>query len=140
MLKLSAIQVGDRLPERSHRPDTVQLFMYNAAIWNPHRIHYDLPYTTEVEGHPGIVIDGPLQGDWLTQLVLEWLGDAGELVRFRYSNRRASYVGETLRATGQVTAVDHAAGTVALELGILNEGNECVTPGEALARFPADRS
>ncbi len=140
MSKLSAIQVGDRLPERSHRPDTVQLFMYNAAIWNPHRIHYDLPYTTEVEGHPGIVIDGPLQGDWLTQLVLEWLGDDGELVRFGYSNRRASYVGETLRATGQVTDVDQATGTVTLELGVLNESGECITPGNALVRFPTNPS
>ena len=47
--------------------------MYNAAIWNPHRIHYDEPYTTGVEHHPAIVIDGPLQGDWLAQVVTNWL-------------------------------------------------------------------
>ncbi len=138
MLKLSAIRVGEHLPERSHQPDTVQLFMYNAAIWNPHRIHYDLPYTTEVEGHPGIVIDGPLQGDWLSQVVLEWMGDNAELVRFGYSNRRASYLGETLRATGRVAAVDHATGMVRVELEVLNENNECITPGEAVVRFPQE--
>lgn len=136
MPELSAIQIGEVLPERSHRPDTVQLFMYNASIWNPHRIHYDHPYTTEVEGHPGIVIDGPLQGDWLSQLVLEWIGDEAHLVRFGYSNRRASYLGETLRATGRVVAVDREAGEVRLELGIINESDECITPGDALVRFP----
>ena len=35
------IEAGQRLPEREYRPGTVQLFLYNAAIWNAHRIHYD---------------------------------------------------------------------------------------------------
>ncbi len=51
MPNIAALKVGDALPERSHKPDMVQLFMYNAAIWNPHRIHYDYSYTTQVEKH-----------------------------------------------------------------------------------------
>ena len=39
------IEAGEKLTGRTWRADTVQLFLYNAAIWNPHRIHYDLPYT-----------------------------------------------------------------------------------------------
>jgi len=135
MPELESIAVGDALPERTHEPDTVQLFLYNAAIWNPHRIHYDEPYTTEVEGHPGIVVDGPLQGDWLSQLALEWVGDDGELVTFRYSNRQAAYVGERLRARGRVVDVDRDGGLVRLELAIVNERDEPITPGEATVRF-----
>ena len=59
------IAVGTAIEERSHHPSMVSLFLYNAVIWNPHRIHFDETYTTQVEKHPGIVIDGPLQGDWL---------------------------------------------------------------------------
>jgi 3-methylfumaryl-CoA hydratase len=42
------------------KPDTVQLFRYSALTYNAHRIHYDLPYTKEVEGYPALVINGGL--------------------------------------------------------------------------------
>ena len=59
-----------------------------------------------------MVIDGPLQGDWLNQVVVNWMGDNATLVQFNYSNRRASYIGETLTSGGSITAIDAAAGTV----------------------------
>jgi 3-methylfumaryl-CoA hydratase len=33
---------------------------YSALTFNSHRIHYDAPYATEVEGYPGLVVHGPL--------------------------------------------------------------------------------
>ncbi|MBH3426202.1 FAS1-like dehydratase domain-containing protein [Pseudomonas alkylphenolica] len=36
------------------------LFRYSAVTFNGHRIHYDFPYATEVEGYPGLVVHGPL--------------------------------------------------------------------------------
>lgn len=134
-LQIGDLKIGDSLPNRSHTPTNVSLFLYNAAVWNPHRIHYDAPYTTGVEKHPGIVIDGPLQGDWLAQSVMNWLGDAGELVRFGYSNRRATYLGETLVSGGTVKAIDLAAHTVALDLFIKNANGEVMSPGHALVRL-----
>ena len=103
----------------------------SALTFNAHRIHYDAAYTTEVEQHPGVVIDGPLQGDWLSQCALNWLGDAASLVSFTYSNRRAAYLGETLTAGGRVTQVDRDKGLVTLELSITNEAGEVITPGGA---------
>ena len=69
--------VGMAIPERQHDCDEVQQMLYNASLWNGHRIHFDMPYATEVEGYPGLVVAGPLMGDWLHQVVDEWLGDAG---------------------------------------------------------------
>ena len=63
MPKFTDIKPGDALPERRYVPTNVSLFLYNAAIWNAHRIHYDEIYTKEVEKHPAVVVDGPLQGD-----------------------------------------------------------------------------
>jgi 3-methylfumaryl-CoA hydratase len=134
-MDIHQLQPGDPLPARQHTATNVSLFMYNAAVWNHHRIHYDEQYTTEVEQHPGIVIDGPLQGDWLSQVALNWLGDTGELLRFDYSNRRAAYLGETLTSGGSVIAVDSASGEVELELYIKNEGGEVITPGHATVRI-----
>ena len=80
-MQLTQLNIDDALPEREHTPSNVSLFLYNAAVWNAHRIHYDETYTTTVENHPGVVIDGPLQGDWLAQCVTNWLGDDGVLER-----------------------------------------------------------
>ncbi|HCE01868.1 MAG TPA: hypothetical protein DEQ98_01395, partial [Acidobacteria bacterium] len=83
----------------------------------------------------GIVVDGPLQGDWLSQAVTEWLGDDGELVEFEYSNRRAAYLGERLRAGGEVVEVDRHAGTVTLQIYIKNTDDTVISPGRAVVRL-----
>ena len=127
-IKISELSVGEALPERSYTATNVSLFLYNAAIWNPHRIHYDEPYTTNVENHPGVVIDGPLQGDWLNQVVVNWIGDSATLTSFNYSNRRASYLGETLTSGGAITAIDAESGNVDLEIFIKNEDGDVITP------------
>jgi 3-methylfumaryl-CoA hydratase len=38
----------------------VTLFHFSALTFNAHRIHYDHPYVTGVEGYPGVVVHGPL--------------------------------------------------------------------------------
>lgn len=48
-------------------PGPTHLFRYSALTYNSHRIHYDEPYVTGVEGYPGLVVHGPL----LTMLLLE---------------------------------------------------------------------
>ena len=135
MNRLDQINVGDILPEKHHTATEVSLFLYNAAIWNPHRIHYDAPYTSDIEKHPAIVIDGPLQGDWLAQCVTDWLGSDGHLMKFSYSNRRAAYIGETLTATGEVIAKDTTTRTVDVRLGIQNENGEVIAPGLATLKL-----
>jgi 3-methylfumaryl-CoA hydratase len=40
--------------------DPVLIFRYSALTFNAHRIHYDLPYTRDVEGYPALVANGGL--------------------------------------------------------------------------------
>jgi 3-methylfumaryl-CoA hydratase len=47
------------------------LFQYSAATYNTHRIHYDHPYATTVEGYPGLLVHGPLTATLLMNLLLE---------------------------------------------------------------------
>ncbi|MES2096560.1 MAG: MaoC family dehydratase N-terminal domain-containing protein [Pseudomonadota bacterium] len=44
------------------------LFRYSALTFNAHRIHYDLPYATNEEHYPGLVVHGPLQATLLIDL------------------------------------------------------------------------
>ena len=136
MSRIATIRPGDLLPERQHCCDNIQLFLYNAALWNAHRIHFDYPYATQIEGYPGLVVAGPLMGDWLTQCVLEWLDDEGDLVSFEYSNRKAAFTGDKLRSGGRVLSSNPDTGEVKLDLHIMNEADNVITPGKATVRFP----
>lgn len=138
MSRIENIKVGDLLPEREFKPDNVQLFLYDAALWNAHRIHFDFPYATDVEGYPGLVIAGPLMGDWLTQCAIDWLGAEGRLVSVEYSNRKAAFIGEVLRTGGSVLAVAPQTRKVQLELSVKNEANEIIIPGTAVVMFAAE--
>ena len=53
---------------RAITPDPVLLFRYSALTFNGHRIHYDLPYVTGVEGYPGLIVHGPLIATLLLDL------------------------------------------------------------------------
>ena len=39
--KMATIKVGDELPAMHKRAEEAELFLYSAASFNPHRIHYD---------------------------------------------------------------------------------------------------
>ena len=128
-------QPGDALPGCDYTPDNVQNFMYSAAIWNAHRIHFDHPYATEVEGYPGIVMSGPMLGDWLTQCVIEWLDGKGRMTHLEYSNRKAAFIGETVTSGGRVVSVDLVKRTASLEIFIKNQAGDVITPGTAMVAF-----
>jgi len=60
---------GQAAFSRRIAPDAVLLFRYSALTFNGHRIHYDRPYATQVEGYPGLVVHGPLIATWLLDLL-----------------------------------------------------------------------
>ncbi|MBC7592373.1 MAG: hypothetical protein H7288_00240 [Kineosporiaceae bacterium] len=45
------------------------LFRFSALTYNAHRIHFDRPYATNVEGYPGLVVHGPLQAILLSDTI-----------------------------------------------------------------------
>ena len=135
MDRFSTVSEGDALPAREHTPDNVQLMLYNAVLWNGHRIHFDEPYAKDVEGYPGLVIAGPMLGDWLHQCLEEWLGEDGRIRSIDYSNRIASYIGETLTAGGEVIAINPEAREATVDVWIKNASDDIITPGQAVVRF-----
>jgi hydroxyacyl-ACP dehydratase HTD2-like protein with hotdog domain len=136
--RFAAIAQGEALPERAFAPGSAELFLYSAIIWNAHRIHYDAAYVREEEGYPGLLITGPLQGDWLCQAVTDWMGEDGTLERFEFSHRQPAYLGQTLTTGGRVLAKEAATGRVTLALEVRNEAGAVVTPGQAVVRFALD--
>ncbi|MDX2158478.1 MAG: MaoC family dehydratase N-terminal domain-containing protein [Hyphomicrobiaceae bacterium] len=54
---------------RTIKTNAVSLFRFSAITFNPHRIHYDTPYATGVEGYPGLVVHGPYSQHCLSDFV-----------------------------------------------------------------------
>jgi 3-methylfumaryl-CoA hydratase len=68
------------------RTDPTLLMRFSAATANAHRIHYDWPYATGVEGYPGLVVHGPL----MTLALLETHRLDGDLRPVRALSHRVS--------------------------------------------------
>lgn len=74
------------------------LFRYSALTFNTHRIHYDAPYVTQVEGHTNIVVHGPLLITSLTELVRERYGNDA-IFEVAYRMQSPAYSDQTVRFT-----------------------------------------
>jgi len=83
---------------RSVTLDEAALFRFSALTFNGHRIHYDHPYATGVEGYPGLVVHAPL----VALLLLEEAVAAGVIpVEFRYRARSPHFCGRPLHLQGR---------------------------------------
>lgn len=103
---MTAPVVGDALPEITVVTDPVRLFGYSALTWNPHRIHYDAPYTVDEEGYPGLVVQGPFLAGLLLRCAREWAAGRGRITRATSRSSVPVYCGDTVVCGGRVTAVD----------------------------------
>ena len=48
------------LLSKNFKYNNIDLFKYSSLTNNSHRIHYDLKYAMEIEGHKGLLVHGPL--------------------------------------------------------------------------------
>ena len=135
--RFEEVEAGDEIPSLEITPTSVQLFLFSATTWNPHRIHYDAPYSAS-EGYPGLVIHGPFQGALLSRLVTGWMGDAGVLRRLEYSHRGIAFLGDRLIGRGKVAKKYEVDGVpmIDLSLSLETQNGEVTTPGRATVAFP----
>lgn len=110
---------------RSCLPTEVMLFRYSALTFNAHRIHYDLPYATGMEGYPGLVVQGPLVATLLLDSFAQH-NPGQEVTRFEFAAKRPLFANQPIQLCGrsagagraELAAVDsqgHMAVTAAVE-------------------------
>ena len=130
---LEDTHAGDEMPAMVKNASRAQLFLYSAATSNPHRIHYDREYAA-VEGHPDVLVHGPLQGAWLAQFVCDWMGPQGRLVGLGWENRARAFPERDLTFKGRVTSVQDDV--IALEVWEEDDTGQVLMPGTARVRLP----
>lgn len=94
-------------------PGETLLFRFSALTYNTHRIHYDLPYVTQVEGYPGLVVHGPLLALQVLEVPRRHRG--ARVRRFDFRLSRPVFAGQHVVAR---PSSDQPAEGLALEAGV----------------------
>ena len=127
------IEMGYEIPSLTKMPSNIQLFMFSAITWNRHRIHYDTDFARDHDKLPNILVQRPLLGCFLAQMLSEWLKENGKIKRLEWSNRGPAVLGDKLICRGRVVKKyrDGDEGIVECEVWIEKEGGENIVPGKA---------
>ena len=131
---MTAVAAGTVIPALHRRADEVDLFLVSAAMWVPHRIHYDRDYVRS-EGHADLLVHGPLQGAWMAQMLTRWARPrGGRLEAISWRNRRPLFCGVAVVCRGTVTGVSDGVATCEVWVEREQDG-ERTTVGSAEVRL-----
>lgn len=115
---------------RDFKRDVVQLFRVSALTFNAHRIHYDLPWATNVEGHRNVVVHGPLNQMsmldlWRDEMVKQGKSDDGVVYPKELVYRATSpvYAGEPYRILMPANAASSDQADIQV---VSNDGTVCM--------------
>lgn len=138
-MEATDVLTDGRVPSVQRTYRTTELFLFSAATWNPHRVHYDQSYTRSVEGHDGLLVQGPLQAVHLFEALAGALTERAELVSVRYRHVAALPVDQPVVIDGQLAELDEEAGTATVEMWMAHgSSGQRSTTGTAVVRVPRD--
>ena len=101
-------------------PTPTLLFRYSAMTFNGHRIHYDHPYATGVEGYASLVVHGPMQATLMLHAAAKALGRAP---------RRFAYRGLSPLISGAPFRVEAIEGRDGLETRVISASGAATMSG-----------
>ncbi|MDH5651335.1 MAG: MaoC/PaaZ C-terminal domain-containing protein [Gammaproteobacteria bacterium] len=127
-----SLHIGDAITPLVKRPTPVQLFMFSAVTWNRHQIHYNKDYANH-DGLPDVAVHRALLGNFLAQMLTDWLGDAGRISKIEWSVRAGARPGDTLTCTGNITGKHEEDGKryIEADMRIENQDGTLIAPGKA---------
>lgn len=100
------------LPELRVLPTPMQIFMFSAVTWNRHHIHYSAE-AARAEGHPDVVVQRSLIGNYFARHAGAWLGPEGRIGRLSWRVVGSAVPHQWLRCNGVVQdRLDEAGGAV----------------------------
>jgi len=132
------IEAGSELPGLVKYPTTMQLVKYAGASGDYYQIHYDKDFAIE-SGLPGVIVHGWLALSFLGQLVTDWLGEGGALLKLSGSYRGINRVHEDIICNGKVVKkyVEDGKNLARLELWAENPAGERTVTGTAVVSLPS---
>jgi acyl dehydratase len=142
------LNVGDECPKLVKNCSTQQLVQWAAASGDFYQIHYDEGFAKR-NNLRDIIVHGALKNAFLGQMLHDWVGEGGRIVRFGCAYRGMDYPNQEIICRGVVTKKYEENGESLLELDIWTEAGAArddgrpknqegakTTPGTAVVALP----
>ncbi|MDO8147075.1 MULTISPECIES: MaoC family dehydratase [Isoptericola] len=136
--QLADLTVGDVVATRTVEIDRAALVRYAGASGDFNPIHWDEQFATEV-GLPGVIAHGMCTMGTVVDVVTDWAGDPGAIVR--YGTRFTKPVPVPARGAAAVEVVatvgatDADAGTARIDLTVTHEGVKVLGRTQVVVRL-----
>jgi len=132
------INEGAEIPALVKYPTTMQLVKYAGASGDYYQIHYDKDFAM-ANGLPGVIVHGWLTLSFLGQMITDWLGEKGTLVKLSGSYRGMNKVHEDIICSGRVAKkyVEEGRHCARVEIWAENPGGEKTVTGTAVVTLPS---
>jgi len=132
------IVAGSEIPGLVKYPTTMQLVKYAGASGDNYQIHYDKDFAV-ANGLPGVIVHGWLTLSFLGQIVTDWIGDNGTLVKLNGSYRGINKVNEDIICNGKVVKkyVEEGRNLARIEIWAENPQGEKTVTGSAIVELPS---
>jgi hypothetical protein len=142
------VSEGAEIPRLTKNCSTQQLVQWAAASGDFYQIHYDERFAKGT-GLEDIIVHGALKNAFLGQLLHEWAGEQGRIVRYGCAYRGMDYANQDIVCCGVVTKKYEENGEHLVELDIWTETGPArddgrpkngegvkTTPGTAIVALP----
>jgi hydroxyacyl-ACP dehydratase HTD2-like protein with hotdog domain len=132
------IEVGSEVPALVKYPTTMQLVKFAGASGDYYQIHYDKDFAL-ANGLPGVIVHGWLALSFLGQMLTDWIGEKGTLVKLSGSYRGMNLVHEDIICQGKVNKkyVEGNQHYVRVEIWVENPQGERTVSGSAVVKLPS---
>jgi acyl dehydratase len=129
---------GDEITPLVKQPTTTQLVMWAGASGDYNAIHYDKDYALQ-QGLPGVIVHGQLTGAFLGQMLTDWVGDEGSIIKLSLSYKGMNFPGESLSCRGKVLKkyIEESYYLVTLRIWAENPRGDKTLTGTAVVNLPS---
>ncbi|MEW6033710.1 MAG: MaoC/PaaZ C-terminal domain-containing protein [Chloroflexota bacterium] len=132
------VEVGMEIPPLTKHPTPMQLVKWAGASGDYNPIHYNQDAAI-AQNLPGIIVHGRLKSAFLCQLLTDWIGERGRLVKIGCQHRGMDVSDRDLVCKGKVTGKSTKDGghLVECEVWVENDKGQKTAPGTATVALPS---
>jgi acyl dehydratase len=127
------LNVGDEIPEVTQKITIPVMQRWVAVTETLRRDHYDAKYAIDHDNIPNAVMSGSFSQAYIWQLLWNWVGPDGWVLKAFQKNAMMVHPGNTMTFFGTITEKheENGLGYVKLDLGLRREDGVVSVPGHA---------
>ncbi len=131
------VQAGEAIEGYSLLLDPLRMHLQTSGSQDFHRQHNDEEFALK-QGVPHMFMNTGFTQAVLSRVVLQWMGEAGDLKQFKMEMRKMHFPGDTMTMKGKVVRKWEEGGEALVECEVWaeNEREGVATPGKAVVRLP----